>query len=286
VTFAVIAGHGSHWARLRALATSEEGVKHGDVKLTYSVREKKWYAIVAYSEPAPVAPANLDPDVVMVVHRGQRNLLVAATNRGNYSVLATGSKLRSFKRRMMARRHDMQNVTRAERGGAAHGHGRKRRYELPERLSEREANFVKTLCQQMGARVVQLAKHWGAGTIVIEDYGGIDPDKERGKRQALERFPNQQLRTCIEWSLRKVGLKLGTYEHRFMSQTCPQCGNVEATQHNLRTGVFHCRNCSFDRPVDVVSAIFALRQACDGYAGVWEERLSSERVLAQKLKGG
>lgn len=284
VTFSVIAGRGSHWARLRSLAHPTDGVRHGDVKLTYSVREKKWFALVAYSEPVPPAP-DLDPKVVMIVHRGQRNLIVAATNRGHYSVLATGNKLRAFKRGLAARRHDMQKVTRAERGDGAHGHGRKRRYSLPERLSEREHNFVKTLCQQMGARVVQLAKHWGAGTILIEDYGGIEPDKERGKRQFLERFPNHELRTCIEWSLRKIGMKLGTYEHRLMSQTCPRCGNVDATQHNTRTGVFHCKSCSYDRPIDVGSAIFALRQACGGYAGTWEERLSSELALAQSIKG-
>lgn len=265
-------GRGSNWAKIRALATEEDGVKHGDVKLTYSEREKKWFAIVAFSEPMP-KPPELDETIVMVIHRGHRNLLVAGTNHGHYSVLSTGAKLYSFKQRMAARRKSYQSITRGERGRGASGHGRKRRYSLPERLSEVEANFVKTLCQQMGARIVELAKRWGAGTVLIEDYGGIEPSSDDGK---ATKFPMYQLRQSVEWSLKKNGMKLGTYEHFFMSQTCPACGNVDEKQHNRRTGVFHCKNCGYDRSMDEVSVIFALRKAC-GSAGFWEEPFAKKK---------
>lgn len=269
-------GRGTNWAKMRALATEAAGVKHGDVKLVYSEREKKWYALISFSEPMP-KPPELDPSVVMVIHRGHRNLLVAGTNHGHYSVLSTGSKLYAFKRRMAARRKSCQSVTVAERGGGARGHGRNRRYALPEQLSTAEANFIKTLCQQMGARVVELAKRWGAGTVQIEDYGGIDHSSDdAGTCQNSVRFPMYSLRMAVEWALKKQGIALGTYEHFFMSQTCPACGNVDETQHNRRTGVFHCKNCKYDRSMDEVSVIFALRKAC-GSAGCWEEAFAKKK---------
>jgi len=288
VDFAVLAGKGSHWERLRALAKGENpNLKRGEIKILYSPGDKKWFAFIAYSEPVPVPPSALDPAHVLIVHRGQRNLVVCATNHGHYSVLATGDKLRAFKRRMRARRESYQSITRTERGRGAHGHGRARRYDVSESISTSERNFVHTLCQQLGARVAKLALQWGCGAVAIEVYGGIEPDAERGKRMYLDRFPNAELKGCIEWALKKQGMPLGEYEHAYMSQTCPRCDNVDEAQHNQRTGVFHCKACAFDRPVDVVGTIHALRRTCsDKTAGTWEERLKMEARLAAALRGG
>lgn len=288
IDFAIIAGKGSHWERLRALAKGENAdLKRGDIKILYSMNDKKWFAFIAYSEPAPATPTGLNPEHVMVVHRGQRNLVVCATNQGHYSVLATGDKLRAFKRRMQARRESYQSVRRPERGSGAHGHGRARRYDVSEAISAAERNFVHTLCQQLGARVAKLALQWGCGTVAIEVYSGIEPSEKRGERMYLERFPNAELKGCIEWALKKQGMPLGEYAHAYMSQTCPRCDSVDEAQNNKRTGVFHCKVCAFDRPVDVVGAIHALRRSCtDKTAGTWEGRLKMEAQLAAALRDG
>lgn len=279
--FAVIAGKGSHWERLRSIARKDEGVKLGDVKLTYSEREKKWYALISYSEPAPSAPAECDPRVTMVIHRGERNLLVCgSTNRTSDFVLATGCKLRAFKRRTAERRKSLQAVTRAERGNGAHGHGRKRRYEINDRISGAERAFVRTLCQQMGAAVVARARQFGAGRILIEEFGGLDPSDERGERMSRERFPFAELKTCIEWALKKHGLELGEYDHRNISRACPRCGHNADANRNLRTGIFHCVSCRYERRLDTVSVIHALRRANNGHAGLWERQLEIEERLA------
>lgn len=271
----VKAGKGSHWGRLRALAQGKSGLKLGEVRIKSSGegKRRKWHAFIAYSEPRPQLPDRCRPEHVMVLHRGQRNLLVCATNEGKFLVIATGNKLRAQKRAFKRRREELQSRSYAERGKCSRGHGRKRRYETTEAISKAEANCVKTLCQQLGARVAQLAKEWGCGTVLIEDYGGIEPGADRGKRMYLERFPNHELKEAVGWALTKTGLSLGEYPHEYISQTCPACSNVDAAQHNARTGVFHCKACAFDAEVDRVSCIHALRRACDGDAGVWEKRL-------------
>lgn len=292
IEFAVQAGKGKHFGRLRALAKAETEpnprLKRGELKILYSEKDKKWFLFIAYSEPPPIRPDTCDPDHVMVLHRGYRNLLVCATNHGRYQVLATGKKLLAFKRGMEARRESFQAVTRAERGSGAHGHGRGRRYEVSNSISEKEKNHVHTLCQQLGARVAQLAVAWGCGTVAIESYGGIEPDADRAKRVFIPRFPNAELKGCVAWSLKKIGIELGEYEHAFMSQTCPCCDSVDEGQINRRTGVFHCRVCSFDRDVDLVGSLHALRRTCeDRTAGtIWENRLKFEAKLADAIRGG
>lgn len=282
--FAVRAGRSSHWQRVRDLASGKEGLKRGEAKLSYSVREKKWHAFIAYSEPAP-KPSKMSKNNVLVLHRGQHNLLVGMTSTGHWKVIATGHKLREFKRRMKARREQVQSRGYAERGNGSRGHGRKRRYALPDRLSETERNYVHTLCQQIGARVVELATQYGCGRVAIEEYGGIKPDSDRGKRMYLERFPNHELKQCIAWSLKKAGIELVEYPAEYVSQICPACGDVARENADRRKQVFHCGSCKFERPLDFVSAIHALRRTNDkGKAGVWEGRLAAVAKLAAKLR--
>jgi len=288
--FLVKAGKGAHWKALRRIASGDPGVKLGEVRLKKCTDRhdksgrKKWFAFVAYTEAAPFRPSICRPEHAMVVHRGERNLLVCATNEGRYLVLATGNKLRAQKRAFKARRESLQARALAERGTGSSGHGRARRYSATDVLSQKEANAVHTLCQQLGARVAQLAKEWGCGSVYIEKFGGIGPDSDRGKRKALERFPYHDLKLSVEWALRKAGLGLDEYDHEYISQTCPACGNVDAAQVNRATGIFHCRECAFDRPVDFVAAIHALRQVGDGSAGDWEGRIAAAERLRQKVR--
>lgn len=283
IRLGVIAGKGAQWERLRALATGAPGVKRGDAKIIYSVEKKKWFAIITYSELAPEHPAACDPDVTLIVHRGERNFLTWADTKGGWDVLATGEKLRAFKRRMRARRRSYQSVRRAERGDGAHGHGRGRRYETPDKITEAEQNFVKTLCQQMGARVAELARVRGAGRILIEEFDGMPDFEERGERMYRERFPYAELKKAIEWSLKKIGLELEEYEAANISRTCPMCGHLN--DHPTRTRIYHCDGCRFERPVDFVGAIHALRKACDGWAGEeHEKRLKFEKQLDEQLR--
>jgi len=290
IEFIVKAGKGAHWKALRRIASGDPGVKLGEVRLKKCTDRhdksgrKKWFAFIAYTEAAPFRPSICRPEHAMVVHRGERNLLVCATNEGRYLVLATGNKLRAQKRAFKARRESLQARALAERGTGSSGHGRARRYSATDVLSQKEANAVHTLCQQLGARVAQLAKEWGCGSVYIEKFGGIGPDSDRGKRKALERFPYHDLKLSVEWALRKAGLGLDQYDHEYISQTCPACGNVDAAQVNRATGIFHCRECAFDRPVDFVAAIHALRQVGDGSAGDWEGRIAAAERLRQKVR--
>lgn len=292
VTFAVRAGNGSNWEKLNAIVKRKDGAEQGDVKIVYDAgqrgnggkRKGKWFAIVAFSVPKPTPPAHLDPLKVLVLHRGHRNLLVAMGTDGHHRILARGGKLTAAKRKFKQRREQVKRISQAERGGGATGHGRKRFYALPDELERKEADFVKTHCQQLAAQVRRMVLECGYGTVKIEDYGGIGPDDVRAIRRFVDHPPYHQLRDAIKNALQAIGVELGTYPHEYISQTCPACGNQHAGQHNLRTGVFHCQRCGLDRLADWVAPLHALRRANGGAAGTWEKIVKIEDELGGSLK--
>lgn len=279
--FAIRCGKGAHAGRVREMASGK--ARPGEVKITYDERQKKWLAFISYTRDAPIQPAECDPGVALVIHRGVRNALTIICSDGRHRQIP-GAKLLAAKRRLVARRHEMQRVARCERGTGAHGHGKARRYEGPDALMEKESRVVRTWCQQMGAEVAKLARRWGCGTIVIEDYGGVEQTGDVRQRY-LDKFPFYQLKQAIEWSLTKSGLALSQVPCEYISSVCPVCGNADVRQHNQRTGVFHCAKpaCGFERDVDYVAAFNMMKRANFGKS--LEKRLSRERELLMSKEG-
>jgi IS605 OrfB family transposase len=168
-------------------------------------------------------------------------------------------------------------------GAGSKGHGKQRRYEHYDALGEKRANVVKTFCQQIAARVCREAETIGAGVIVLENYGGIEPANERHLRRVLARFPLYQLKQAIANAAEVRGLAVVEQPAEYISTTCPACSNADVRQHNHATGTFHCRACAFERPADFVAALNMLRRS--GYdAKVWDERLEAVAKLARSLK--
>jgi predicted RNA-binding Zn-ribbon protein involved in translation (DUF1610 family) len=275
---AVAGSSGKHWRWLASFGTTAE---RGDCKIVYDEERKKWYAILAIKEPDP-APVTADPRRALIVHRGVHNWLYLMSTTGQ-SVAIRGNKFLAQKRALEARMRDFRNVSQAERGSGAKGHGRKRRYESYDALDNKLKAVIHTLCQQSAARIVQLAKQWGCALIIIEDYGGIGPDEERALRRFVPRFPLYQLKQAITWACKKEGLQLSEHPAEYISTTCPCCGNMDASQHNHRTGVFHCEACGFERPSDWVAGLnFLRRSGVD--SSVWDQRLEASRKLAESMK--
>ncbi|MBA2687841.1 MAG: transposase [Gemmatimonadaceae bacterium] len=270
--FAIKCGKGSHYGRVREMTSGV--VRPGEVKLVLDERQKKWFAFVSYTRPSPSAPSECDVKKALVVHRGIHNALYLVCSDGR-SYPIPGAKLLATKRRLVARRHEMQRIARCERGSGTHGHGKARRYAAPDSITDKEARVVRTWCQQMGAEVTKRVKAWGCGTIVIEDYGGIEQTGDARQRY-LDKFPFYQLKQAIEWSVSKVGLATTEVPCEYISSVCPVCGNADLRQHNHRTGTFHCAKaaCGFERAADYVAAFNMMKRA--GFGDGLRKKLKRE----------
>jgi transposase len=275
----VAGSNGKHWRWLGDLTSGSS--ERGDCKILYDEEKKKWYAILA-SKEADAAPMTADPARALVIHRGVHNWLYMTSTTGQ-SVAMRGNKFSAQKRALEARMRDFRNVSQAERGSGAKGHGRRRRYESYDALDNKLKAVIHTLCQQSAARVVELAKQWGCGLVIIEDYGGIGPDEDRALRRFVPRFPLYQLKQAIAWACKREGLQLSEHPAEYVSTTCPCCGDMDARYHNNRTGIFHCSACGFERPADWVASLNFLRRS-GVVSSVWDQRLQASQELAQNMR--
>lgn len=281
VRFAVARSWGSHADTLAAIVRGE--IEHGDCKLQYDERRKKWYGLLAYEAPDPV-PMSVDPARVLAVHRGARNALYLLSSTGARGVSLPGSKLLAQRRALQARMRDAKRIGAFELGGGAKGHGRTRRMERYSQLEDKLARVTKTFCQQAAAFACESAKRLGCGMILIEDYGGIEPDEDSAIRRILDHGPLYALKQAIDHRCEKDGLTLREVPSAYLSTQCPRCLEIDPRSHNVRTGMFRCRVCVFERPADWVAAYWML-QAGGADMRVWRERLDRERELADKLRG-
>jgi IS605 OrfB family transposase len=278
--FAIKCGHGSHYGRVKDMADGTVAV--GETKIVYDERQKKWFAFISYTRAKALPPVSCELTKVLAAHRGVRCALTMLSSDGRkYEI--SGASMLARKRRLVARRRDAKRISRCERGTGLAGHGNARRFSLPDSLESKEAHVVRTWCQQVAANVTKTAMRLGCGTVLIEDYGGIEQTGDVVQRY-LDRFPFYQLKQAIEWACRKAGLALVEVPSEYISTTCPMCGNADLAQHNHRTNMFHCRGCSLERGADHVAAMNLLKRV--DAAAEWVLKLRKENQLKPGKPGG
>jgi hypothetical protein len=260
---------------LRKIAAGE--YEHGDCKLKWDARRKKLYAFLAYEMP-DAAPLTVDPKRALVLHRGIRCALYLLSTDGKTKPL--NSNLISVRKRQLARHRDPGNE-----GRGARGHGTKRRNRSRERTRGVIDRTTRTIFQQLAAYVVWYALANGYGLILIEDYGGIEPDDERAIRRVMAAFnwSLYGLKQAILEAAEKAGITVKEVPSAYISSTCPACENADTAQHNTRTDVFHCKRCSFERPADWVAAYWMMRHG-DVDTSAIDEMLARQRKLTESLR--
>ena len=275
---------GHHWQLIRGVANKLPGYKPGDLKLVYDKRKDRrtgrkrgWEARVAIGWPKP-EPAN--GDNVLAVHRGRHNFLYYAVADGPARALVGGDALQEMKLRVRARRRKLRRHLR-EVGRGARGHGTERRLQTYRALGDYEARYIKTLCQQTAARVVQIAESRGCALVIREDYGGI-PDQGDGR--FLDSFPYFQLAQTIDWACEKAGIAVETVPAEYVSTTCFQCGHNDERNHSHRTGTFRCTACGLAREADFVAALNMLYRSGLANMSAWEAKFKALSELENAVK--
>lgn len=249
VSFGLRHSHGRHQDILERLASAQ--IEHGDCKLKWDERRRKWYGLIAYKQPVESSPA-LDASKVLAVHRGMRNAVYLLPGDGSAPRALPGFKFLAQRRMLQARLQQVRKISAFERGDGAKGHGVDRRMAAQESLDGKLGRVTHTFCQQVAAFVAATAIQRGCGKIVIEDFGGMEVDRFVG------RFPWHELKQAIASRLEREGIEIVEGPAEYISQTCPNCERTDPASHNTRTGVFHCRVCQLDRPADFVASFWLL----------------------------
>jgi IS605 OrfB family transposase len=279
VRFIIARSWGSHHDTIASIISGK--TRHGDCKLQWDDRRRKWYALVAYEMEA-ASPKDADVAQTMAVHRGIRNAVCLMSTTGANWLTLSGAKYQHQRKMLQARMRNTKRISPHELGGGARGHGRARRYEHYDALEGKLSRATTTFTQQVAAFVATSAKNSGCGTVVIEDYGGMPVNTDAAQRRILDRFPFYELKQAIKNRCEKDGLVLTETSSDYISTTCPRCKTADLSFHNSRTGTFHCRACNFERAADWIAAFWMLRHSGANMT-ILDHRLKIESDLAASI---
>lgn len=286
-------GAGAH-AQLNELLENPDNVRSAQVCQN---SHGAWSVRIAFREAKRLTTGKR----VMALHRGMLNFITAAIEKDEGAgakkaitkVLEHGGAIVEHKRRYQARRRSLGWHGKSL-GRGAKGHGHDRRYERLTELSDAEARFVQTKCQETAAHAIRMAKWYNVGHILVESWTAPRKRKSKSKQpdtqlEAAEveetswyvrNWPWAQLLGCIEWAAKKEGIKVTTVPGCSEGLLCPNCGSPDGTTDSV--GTYKCPACDLKRPRDIIYSWSMLR-AVGAEPGIKEDA-AVRRKLARAVR--
>ena len=208
-------------------------------------KKGKWYLLLTYKQPKKERA--LDEDKIMGIDLGIVNAatIAIAGERKVYTI--KGGEIQAFRRRIEGRRKSIRNQLPV----ASHnrrGHGRKTLLKPLDHLSSKVENFKDLTNHRYSKYIVDLAVKYGAGTIQMEDLGGIS------KRDSfLATWSYYDLQDKIKYKAEMQGIKFVKVPPRYTSQRCFHCGVIDESSRKSQA-TFECSNCGHKRNADYNAA--------------------------------
>ena len=208
------------------------GYTQQSFQISHNDRRKKWFLSCVFRFPPRVRL--LDPSIVAGVDLGYSCPLFAAVSCDDHARLgrrefdAISQQVKRLREQTLRRRRLVQNagrdsfVTDTARGG----HGRTRRLKPIERFENKINNAYKTLNHQISRRLIDFAVQHNAGTIQIEDLGGL---QEHLTGTFLgERWRYRELQEMIAYKASENGIAVKAVSAQYTSRRCHKCGHINA----------------------------------------------------------
>lgn len=185
----------------------------------------------------------LDEFIVVGVDLGMAIPAVCALNNDKYERLFLGSiddflRVRTQYQEQKRRLYKSLKMTNG-------GHGRKKKLQALERLSEKERNFVQTYNHQISKQIVDFALKHHAKYINLEDLSGFGKDKngnvDEKKKKVLRNWSYYELQQYITYKAQLHGIEVRKVNPAYTSQTCSICGSKLEGQRKSQSK-FVCGN--------------------------------------------
>jgi hypothetical protein len=275
LTGKAVARGDSQWSILRKILVQDSEYTIGGARLVWDDDRYRFQLKVSYSYPKPCIKTGVD---VLVVCPGLDSLmrLWASTGRMVGRVDDTSSYVNhrlQFEGRRTPHRplkllqdlsltdlkldsviqakmgFDKERIGRAQhlnhQGRGARGHGRARFMRIKTDISEKEARYTETYCEQQASRIAKLASGmtltsngWEQtrepyAEVLINDWSNYLPHHPDKRVQTiLRRFPSALLRDKIIWALNKAGINYRVL--KVSTSLCPSClsGKMEFDKYS------------------------------------------------------
>lgn len=244
ITFKMIFGnpHKSHGLREEIRQIFEEYYKVRGSSI--QINGKK--IILNLSMEVPKEDIKLDENVVVGVDLGIAIPAVCVLNNNEYIRKSIGSKddFLRIRTQIQSQRRRLQKSLTATNGG----HGRNKKLQALNRLSNRERNFVKTYNHYVSKQVVDFAVKNKAKYINVEDLSGFDSSKF-----ILRNWSYYELQQFITYKASKYGIEVRKINPYHTSQVCSKCGHWEEGQR-IDQAHFICKECGSEMNADFNAA--------------------------------
>ena len=207
-------------------------------------RNGEWYAHLVLTKTVELID---EPETVIAIDRGERNLAVAvAISKNNPNKPMRGQFWRG---------EEIKRV----RGLYSHIRRRLQGKKLLKKVKELKGREKRKVNQQLhiiANQIIEYAKQFPKPVIVMENLNGIRRNfkKSRKLNKRFHSLPFRKLQTIIEYkaNLKGIGVKyLTKRETRNTSKTCHKCGYVA----RIKGKTFKCPRCSLTYNRDLNAAI-------------------------------
>lgn len=252
------------WQRDELKNLCDQSWRLGQVVISRHPKKRgRWFLRFAYTRLVERAEGTQ----TVVVRRGMRSFLVAASSSGSCRPLYDGGDILNFKRQMDARRRSLGAHTKAgTMGSGGTGHGTGRRILALKDLSDKEARFCKSVTQRAAAALVAFARAEGACEVVFEDFAA---PKGENVFWLVARWPWYQLNEACQSACEAAGIPARAVIVKVDRKVCPSCEHThQEAPVSIDRGdrVWECMRCGMKRSPDQVDALDMLRTVVGGEA--------------------
>lgn len=226
----------------------------------------KWYLLLSYKQP--VKEKKMNKDRVMGIDLGISKAVYVALNDSKENFFIGGGEVSSFRRRIRARRKDLQNQLRVCSDNRK-GHGRKTLLKPLNTLSEKEKNFRDTVNHRYSKKIVEWAVDKEVATIQMEDLSGIS-----NGNSFLSNWDYFDLQSKIEYKAKREGIEVKRIKPDYTSQRCNECGHVHR-ENRIEQEIFKCVECGHKTNADLNAS---RNIAIKGIEGIIDKEIKNKKT--------
>lgn len=234
--------------------------KQGAVQIIKN-KKSKWCLLISFGFEAK--KRNLDFNRIVGIDVGITNALTMQIWDDNLQewdklswreCVLDGKELIHYRQKIQARRIDLlknSKISEINKGKA--GHGRKKRIEPINHMSERVKNFRDTLNHKYSRYVIDFAIKHNCGIIQMEDLSGYSYTVSE---TLLKNWSYYDLQNKIKYKADENGIKTILINPKYTSKRCSKCGCIDDKNRDCKNNQakFKCTSCGHEDNADINAA--------------------------------
>jgi IS605 OrfB family transposase len=201
------------------------------------VKDNDLYLLLTYKQPDTIIDNIIEPKTMGIDIGINRPVSFYIENEKHQpQQIIIGEKIQHDRMRFYKQRRSLQQSLKFSKGG----HGRTRKLQAMNHLSEKEKNWSQTINHTITRELIKIAIDYKITTIKMEDLTGITTNSND---YFLKSWAYYQLQSYIEYKAKELGINIEWVNPKDTSNTCPTCKTSDPLNRNDKDKTkFRCIN--------------------------------------------